>query len=322
MSTQSIQDHVSGLNSTPTYRPVSEGLEKHMFKHYKMLDHGSIIVLDYMGDEQSILEAARTSYGAGTRKITNDVGLLRYLMRMGHTTPYEMLEIKFLVKMPIFVARQWIRHRTANVNEKSARYSILEKEFYLPSPEVLAVQSITNKQGRGDTVPLKYASYLIQLLREDAEHNYETYEHLLNETIDEHGKAHIIAPKNSFGIARELARMNLTLNYYTTMVWKIDLHNLFHFLGLRADSHAQYEIRVYAEKICDIIQDWVPNAYKAFIDYRLCGAVISQQEIYVIRTIAKALETLRPGAINALEYGPHASKREIDAFKKLIGIEG
>jgi thymidylate synthase (FAD) len=227
-----------------------------------------------------------------------------------------MLEIKFLIKLPIFVARQHIRHRMSSTNEKSARYSILEKEFYIPAPEQMAVQSTTNKQGRGDTLPLNQAHRIMKMLKHDAETNYAHYEEILNETIDDSGNAHPIYEDRD-GLARELARMNLTLNYYTTMVWKIDLHNLLHYLSLRADPHAQWEIRQYALKMCEVIQDWVPHVYEAFLDYRLFGATLSQQEIRVIRYIVNALES--PATLDSLDYG-NASKREIEAFKQLIGI--
>ena len=195
-----------------------------------MLDHGFVRVIDYMGDDAAIVQAARVSYGRGTRRVSEDAGLIRYLMRHRHSTPFEMCEIKYHVKLPIFVARQWIRHRTANVNEYSARYSILDREFYLPAPEHLAAQSAVNRQGRGDVLAGDEAAQVLDLLREDATRSYDHYAEMLNE--DEQG-----APRDPArqGLARELARMNLTLNTYTQWYWKIDLHNLLHFLSLRAD---------------------------------------------------------------------------------------
>ena len=213
-----------------------------LFQAIPVLDHGFVRVIDYMGDDAAIVQAARVSYGRGTRRVSEDAGLIRYLMRHRHSTPFEMCEIKYHVKLPIFVARQWIRHRTANVNEYSARYSILDREFYIPAPEHLAAQSAVNRQGRGDVLAGDEAAQVLDLLREDATRCYDHYAEMLNE--DATG-----APRDPSrqGLARELARMNLTLNTYTQWYWKIDLHNLFHFLSLRADAHAQYEIRVYAE---------------------------------------------------------------------------
>jgi thymidylate synthase (FAD) len=214
-----------------------------------------------------VVQAARVSYGAGTRSVRDDEGLIRYLMRHWHSTPFEMCEIKLHVKLPIFVARQWIRHRTANVNEYSARYSILDREFYVPAPEHLAAQSANNRQGRGEVLEGEEAEEVLRLLREDADRAYDHYERMLNADAEgrplEEGRA---------GLARELARMNLPASVYTQWYWKIDLHNLFHFLRLRADPHAQYEIRAYAEAMCSLAQAWAPIAYEAFEDYRL-GAV-------------------------------------------------
>lgn len=250
--------------SNITKRPTVPALEELLYKPIPILDHGFIRVIDYMGDDAAVVQAARVSYGVGTKKVSEDAGLIRYLHRHLHTTPSEMCEIKFHVKLPIFVARQWIRHRTANVNEYSARYSILDKEFYVPEPEHLAVQSSTNRQGRGDTVSPEQAQEIMRLLRADAELVYDHYEQMLND--DGTGK-----PKNPDGpmLARELARMNLSLNYYTQWYWKIDLHNLFHFLRLRADSHAQYEIRIYAEEMLKVVRAWVPLSCDAFEEYQL-----------------------------------------------------
>jgi thymidylate synthase (FAD) len=241
-----------------TLRPTVPALEAMLFNAIPVLDHGFIRVVDYMGDDSAVVQAARVSYGRGTRKTTEDEGLIRYLMRHWHSTPFEMCEIKYHVKLPIFVARQWIRHRTANVNEYSARYSIMDKDFYLPAPEHLATQSSDNRQGRGNVLSPETAAHVLQLLRDDAEQTYGHYEDMLDES--------------GIGLARELARMNLTLNTYTQWYWKTDLHNLFHFLRLRADAHAQYEIRVYAEAMLETVAAWVPLSYAAFRDYRL-GAV-------------------------------------------------
>ncbi|WP_313349732.1 FAD-dependent thymidylate synthase [Paracoccus sp. (in: a-proteobacteria)] len=246
----------------PTLRAVSEGMENHLYNAHEVLDHGLIRVIDYMGDDSAITQAARVSYGRGTKSVSNDEGLIRYLMRHWHSTPFEMCEVKFHVKLPVFVARQWIRHRTANVNEYSARYSILDREFYIPAPEQLAAQSTVNNQGRGQVLEGDEAARVLDILREDAMRSYDHYEQMLSQ-------------ENQQGLARELARMNLPANVYTQWYWKVDLHNLFHFLRLRADSHAQYEIRAYAEAMCGIVKDWVPFAYAAFEDYRLGGVQLS-----------------------------------------------
>jgi len=261
-----------------TARPTVPALEAMLFEAIPVLDHGFVRVIDYMGDDAAIVQAARVSYGRGTRRVSEDAGLIRYLMRHRHSTPFEMCEIKYHVKLPIFVARQWIRHRTANVNEYSARYSILDREFYLPEPEHLAAQSSANRQGRGDVLAGDEAAHVLNLLREDAIRTYDHYAEMLNE--DEAG-----APRDPSrqGLARELARMNLTLNTYTQWYWKIDLYNLCHFLSLRADAHAQYEIRVYAEAMLRTLQAWVPLAYQAFLDYRLGAATLSAQMLVAVR---------------------------------------
>lgn len=253
-----------------TLRATSEGMEKHLYVAHEVLDHGLVRVIDYMGDDAAITQAARVSYGRGTRAVSNDEGLIRYLMRHWHSTPFEMCEVKFHVKLPVFVARQWIRHRTANVNEYSARYSILDREFYIPAPEHLAAQSTVNNQGRGELLEGAEAARVLDILREDAMRAYDHYEDMLSQDGQK-------------GLARELARMNLPANVYTQWYWKVDLHNLFHFLRLRADAHAQYEIRAYAEVMCGIARDWVPVAYAAFEDYRLGGATLSGKAVEVLR---------------------------------------
>jgi thymidylate synthase (FAD) len=223
-----------------------------------------------MGDDNAICQAARVSYGKGTKSVQNDEGLIRYLMRHWHSTPFEMCEIKLHVKLPVFVARQWIRHRTANVNEYSARYSILDREFYIPAPEQLAAQSVVNNQGRGETLTGEEAARVLEILKADSARSYDNYEAMISQ-------------EDQQGLARELARMNLPTNIYTQWYWKVDLHNLLHFLRLRADSHAQYEIRVYAEEMCKIVADWVPFAYRAFEDYRIGGATLSKTALDCIR---------------------------------------
>ncbi len=243
-----------------------------------MLDHGFIRIIDYMGDDQAIVQAARVSYGKGTKKTSEDRGLIRYLMRHRHTTPFEMCSIKFHVKLPLFVARQWIRHRTASVNEYSARYSVLDREFYVPEPQQMAPQSSTNGQGRDDALEPDVARGMIEILRSDALRNYEHYLELLNET--EGGET---IEEGKPGLARELARINLTLGTYTQWYWQTNLHNLMHFLTLRADSHGQYEIRVYAEKMLELLHQWTPLAAEAFEDYRRGAVELSQQMLEVVK---------------------------------------
>ncbi|MBI4059376.1 FAD-dependent thymidylate synthase [Candidatus Microgenomates bacterium] len=260
-----------------TKRPASPGGEKWLGEVVPILDHGFIYLVDYMGNDQAIEQAARVSYGSGTRNVRETRGLIRYLLRHQHTTPFEMVEFKFHAKMPIFVARQWIRHRTANVNEYSGRYSILDKEFYVPTPEVLAAQSTTNRQGRGEVLDAQQAESIRQLLIADAFRNYDHYESMLND--DGSGKP---ANPDKPMLARELARMDLTLNYYTQWYWKIDLHNLLHFLKLRMDEHAQYEIRIYADIMAKTVEDTVPPAWEAFRDYELGSTTLSNSESRVL----------------------------------------
>jgi len=265
-----------------TKRVVSPELEKILYEVVPVLDHGFVRVVDYMGDDASIVQAARVSYGKGTKKISTDSGLIKYLMRHRHSTPFEMCEIKYHIKLPIFVARQWIRHRTANVNEYSARYSILDKEFYLPSKENLAAQSSINRQGRGEVINGKQADSILDMLKKDAEQTYANYELMLNEKYDGN-----IINKDNKGLARELARMNLTLNTYTQWYWKTDLLNLLNFLSLRADSHAQYEIRAYADVMIDSLKRWVPTAFEAFMDYRVGGMELSAKGKLVIQKMLR-----------------------------------
>ena len=265
-----------------TKRTVSVELEKILYEAISVLDHGFIRVVDYMGEDSSIVQAARVSYGKGTKKVSTDSGLIKYLMRHRHTTPFEMCEIKYHVKLPIFVARQWIRHRTANVNEYSARYSILDKEFYLPAKEHLAAQSKNNRQGRGNLINGKQADAILDMLKQDAERTYKNYEEMLNERFDG-----TTIDESKDGLARELARMNLTLNTYTQWYWKTDLLNLLNFLNLRADNHAQYEIRAYAEAMLKTVKKWVPIAYEAFVDYRVGGLELSSKSKLVIEKMIK-----------------------------------
>lgn len=268
-----------------TKRVSVEALEEILYEPIPVLDHGFIRVVDYMGDDGAVVQAARVSYGRGTRKVSEDRALIGYLMRHRHSTPFEMCEIKFHIKLPLFVARQWIRHRTANVNEYSARYSILDKEFYIPAPSQLAAQSSVNRQGRGDVLQGEEARTVLDLLRQDAIHSYDRYLYLLNEAEGE--RPH---DPTRQGLARELARMSLSLNFYTQWYWKIDLHNLLHFLSLRADPHAQYEIRAYAEAMLQAVKRWVPLCYDAFTQYRLHAVSFSQNALMLIRRLLNGEE--------------------------------
>ncbi|WP_281856140.1 FAD-dependent thymidylate synthase [Litoreibacter halocynthiae] len=272
---QEIADARSQQNTT--MRATVPGMEAHLYTAHEVLDHGFIRVIDYMGDDSAICQAARVSYGKGTKSVQNDEGLIRYLMRHWHSTPFEMCEIKLHVKLPVFVARQWIRHRTANVNEYSARYSILDREFYIPAPEHINAQSVVNNQGRGKILEGEEAARVLEILKADSTRAYDNYEAMISDDGQD-------------GLARELARMNLPANIYTQWYWKVDLHNLFHFLRLRADSHAQYEIRVYADAICKVVADWVPAAYSAFEDYRLGGAQLSGKAVDCVRRMLKGEE--------------------------------
>lgn len=276
------QEEINQLKSTKnqTVRATVPALEEVLYDVMPVLDHGFVRVIDYMGDDSAIVQAARVSYGKGTKKVNQDRGLLRYLIRHRHTTPFEMCEIKYHIKMPIFIARQWIRHRTANVNEYSARYSILDKEFYIPSRDQMAAQSSSNRQGRAEVLDDEQATKLMDMLREDADRCYKNYEYMLNE--DQEGNT-VDESRDSF--ARELARMNLTLNTYTQWYWKIDLHNLMHFLSLRADHHAQYEIRVFAEAMLETLKRWVPLTYEAFMDYRMGGVNLSKQGLEIVQRL-------------------------------------
>ena len=281
-----------------TRRVVSPRLEEILYQALSVLDHGFIRVIDYMGDDAAIVQAARVSYGKGTKALRSDAGLISYLMRHRHTTPFEMCEIKYHVKLPIFVARQWIRHRTANVNEYSARYSILDNEFYMPAAEHLAAQSTANRQGRAGLLVGAEADRVYELLKRDAAQAYADYAEMLNED----GEGNPGDPERD-GLARELARMNLSLNFYTQWYWKIDLYNLMHFLSLRADDHAQYEIRVYAEVMLDTLERWVPQTFEAFTKYQRGGASISSQGLDVVkRLIAGEAVSQEESGLSAREW--------------------
>jgi len=292
-----------------TRRPTVAAMEDLLYERIRVLDHGFVRVVDYMGDDAAVVQAARVSYGRGTRRVQDDAGLIRYLMRHWHSTPFEMCEIKLHVKLPIFVARQWIRHRTANVNEYSARYSVLDREFYVPAPEHLAAQSRANRQGRGETLPPDEAARVLEVLREDAERCHGDYVWLLNE--DAEGAP--IDPQRT-GLARELARMNLTLNTYTQWYWKIDLHNLMHFLRLRADPHAQYEIRAYADVLSDMMARWVPTVHRAYLDYRQNAVALSAPALEVVKRLV--------GGEAVAQEDSGLSKREWRELMAALGRDG
>ncbi|MBI4967068.1 MAG: FAD-dependent thymidylate synthase [Rhodospirillales bacterium] len=295
---QKAEIDAARAQSHATRRATVPALEEILYQAFPVLDHGVLRVIDYMGDDGAIVQAARVSYGKGTRKTLEDKGLIDYLMRHRHTTPFEMCEIKFHVKLPIFVARQWIRHRTANVNEYSARYSILDREFYIPAPDHLAAQSRINRQGRGAVLEGEEARKVLELLKTDSERCYASYEWMLNE--DETGKQ---TDPERVGLARELARMNLTINAYTQWYWKTDLHNLFHFLSLRADSHAQYEIRIYAEAMLEMVKRWVPLAFDAFKRYRLGGVHLSAGGLAIVKRLLAGEKVAQEGSgLSAREW--------------------
>lgn len=280
----------------PTARPVSPGAETRLNEEIRVLDHGFVRLVDYMGSDAAIVQAARVSYSGGTSTVRDETGLIRYLMRHHHTTPFEMCEIKLHCKMPIFVARQWIRHRTASVNEVSARYSVLDSEFYVPAEDQIQPQSQTNKQGRDGNFTSSEVAHIQNLLMSMAKESGQKYNTLLDANL-----------------ARELARMSLTLNTYTSWYWKTDLHNLFNFLKLRMDPHAQYEIRVYAEAIAWIVKQWCPVAWQAFLDYRLHAATLSAQAVLVLRRMLEGeIVPAHMSGLNRREYDDLLSVLNID----------
>ena len=291
-----------------TLRATVPALESILYQALPVLDHGFIRVIDYMGDDAAIVQAARVSYGKGTKRTRDDAGLINYLMRNAHTSPFEMCELKIHVKLPIFIARQWIRHRTASVNEYSARYSVLDTEFYVPHPDQLAAQSSVNRQGRDEILDPKEAQAVLGLLRSDAEQAFEHYHEMLNRNIN----GEELVPDRS-GLARELARMNLPLSSYTQWYWKVNLHNLLHFLRLRADAHAQWEIRAYAQVLMDVVEKWAPLTYHAFKTYNMGGAHLTDEGLEVVRRLV-AGETIDP---SSLEMSP----REWRELKAILGIE-
>ena len=303
--------HQSDPVSAATFRPVAAGMERHLDVYYPVLDHGFVAVKDYMGDDASVLNMARMSYGRGTKGVSDDRALLRYLMRHMHTSPFEGCVIKLHVKLPIFVMRQWVRHRTASLNEYSARSSVLPDEFYLPQAHHLAVQSTDNKQGRGASLTPDQAQAVRDLLDRDARHAFASYHELLNQ--DEDGNT---IDSDGVGLARELARIGLPLSTYTQMYWQTSLHNLLHFLRLRADRHSQWEIRVYAEKILDIVADWVPLTAEAFRDYQFEAARLSRMDLALVKDMLAG----KADIADAERYG--LSKREAKELAETLGLTG
>ena len=272
-------------------------------KECKCLDYGFVRLVDCMGNDAAIVQAARTSYGQGTKNISEDRALIRYLMRQRHTSPFEMVEFKFHIKLPIFVARQWIRHRTANVNEYSGRYSEMRDEFYVPEPEVVQAQSKDNKQGRApELLDCEFTNEIIKNITVSQKASYNEYKHYINQ-----------------GIAREIARINLPLSIYTEWYWKIDLHNLFHFLKLRMDKHSQYEIRIYANVIAEIVKECVPLAFEAFEDYLLNTIQFSNAEQKALAKIIKQFDEKELFSDEELEK-LGLGKREITEFREKLKL--
>lgn len=295
------------LTRSATLRPVSEGMEEILHQPIPVLDHGFVRVVDYMGNDDAVVQAARVSYGRGTKRVSEDRGLINYLLRHWHTTPFEMAEVKLHVKLPIFVARQWIRHRMASVNEYSARYSVMDREFYVPEREHLAAQSAANRQGRGTVLDGAEAEEVLDMLRRDADRNYNHYEAMLNE---EGAETH---REDRIGLARELARMNLSLNFYTQWYWKADLHNFMGFLRLRADPHAQYEIRAYADAMLGILARWVPLTHEAFLEHRMGAATLSATSLSVVRRL------IAGEGVTHADSG--LTKREWGELAALLGLD-
>lgn len=282
----------------PTLRPISLGAEEILGRYFPVLDHGFVALVDYMGSDEDIVRAARVSYGYGTRTRTQTRGLIRYLRRHKHTTPSEMVELKFHCSMPIFVARQWIRHRTANVNEMSGRYSLMPMLFYQPPEEQLLAQSAHNHQGRaGAPLDGGLRAEAFRRWREQRDGAVANYEWL-----------------NAHEVAREIARIDLPLSTYTQWYWKIDLHNLLHFLTLRVDAHAQWEIREFGRVMAGMLKRVAPLSYEAWIDYDVCGAHVSRMELDVLRSLVRG----GPDAISA--HAGSLSRPEMEA-KGLSGRE-
>lgn len=268
----------------------------------KCLDHGYVKLVDVMGNDQRIVEAARLSVsGENVRKVSEDRALIRYMMRHQHWTPFETVEFVFDQKLPIFVARQQVRHRTAVINEMSARYGELPEEFYVPALADIAFQAKKNKQGRAEPLPEELAQQVAWSLAGGASAAFWAYHRLLGKPIElEEEYEFRSAVAEGGGVARELARINLPLSAFTRWYWKIDLRNLFNFLKLRLDPHAQMEIRVYAEAMAEIVKQVCPLAYEAFEDYHLHAMTFSRQELVVLARMAQWVSEASPSAYEAL----------------------
>lgn len=299
---------------------TKEELLEKWSKENKVLDQGYVQLLDVMGDDRAIEEGARTSYQAGTRSVSDTRALIRYLVANRHTTPVEMCELKVRVKLPIFVERQWIRHRMSTTNEMSARYSILPEEWYTPEPDQICYQSTDNKQGRSGPVPAEYAAEWIEDYDYRCQDAFDSY----NAALNDDGSGNLADPEKP-NLARETARMGLPLSTYTVKIWKIDAHNLMHFMHLRMDPHAQWEVREYANIIADIVKDWMPLLWEAFVDYRLEAVTFSRNEMVVLRTILEKYAFDNPNALHrsalpSLLLAAGCTKREVGAFLKKTGL--
>lgn len=336
-----------------SYRSISPGLEEILFIETPVLDKGFITAIDYMGNDESITQAARVSYQKGTKTVRNNADLISYLMRNDHQSPIEMCEIKFHIKMPIFVLRQFIRHRTHMMNEQSGRYSILEKDYYIPDPQFISIQSKTNRQGRGDTVSEEQSKAVIDLLTSHSESAYLNYELLLGEDLydekdkmnenskifkmlvdnDEHYNMNDDSRKyldfidtydtsgnKVDGLARELSRIGLTLNYYTQFFWKMNLRNLLHLLSLRMDSHAQWEIRQYANIMYDICKLWVPQVIESFDNCQLHAIKFTRNQLKILQLFLE--KNITDEDLDYEKYKLYIGKGEytefINKFKSLI----
>lgn len=283
-------------------RPVNPDLDYILGVPFGVHDHGFVRLIDYMGGDASIVQAARVSYGVGTKTLSDDRGLIRYLLRHDHTTPFEMCEIKLHLKMPIFVARQWVRHRTASMNEVSGRYSVVPEEFYIPEPGAVQAQSTTNKQGRGASLPGHIVEWFRTVVKNENQRVFRVYKTAIEEPM---------------GVSRELARVNLPLGTYTEFYWKVDLHNLFRFLRLRTHPHAQKEIRDYAEVLAVIVQKWCPAAFEAWMDYQRNAVTLSAQERAIVRTM---LANLTPETRNFLIKNSELSEREQNELREKLMV--
>lgn len=291
-----------------TKRTINPGAEKWLNQPIEVLDHGFVYLADYMGNDKLVEKSARVSYGQGTRPVSETTTLLRYMMREEHTSPFEMPELVFHAKLPIVVARQWVRHRTASINEYSARYSVVKNEFYLPSAGDIAVQSTNNKQGRGETVDPAYAEVVREKLADSYKTSRALYEYLLNED-EEEGRP---------GLARELARIPLPVATYTEWYWKSDLRNILHFLDLRIDSHAQLELRRYADAMAEIVGDAFPITWKAFEDYQLNAVKFSKPEKEILNLLFSDSAKSQDDVLMAVEKSGLTNKREISEFTEKL----